>query len=118
MTASEHIDARIAELADWRGQTFSGLRAIINAADPTLQEDWKWDTAVWTSNGLVCAVSGFKDKVKLNFFKGAALSDPGKLLNAGFDSKQHRAIDFSQDSTLDEAAITALVREAVAVNQK
>jgi hypothetical protein len=116
MTASELIDQRIADLNDWRGAMFARLRGLIGAADSELVEEWKWDTAVWTRGGNVCAIGAFKGGVKLNFFKGASLQDPDKLFNAGLDAKATRAIDFHEGDTLDEAALTRLIRAAVALN--
>jgi hypothetical protein len=116
MSASELIDQRIAELDDWRGELFARLRALIRGADPDIVEEWKWDTAVWSRKGMVCAVGAFKGAVKLNFFKGASLPDPDKLFNAGLEAKATRAIDFHQGDQLDEAALTRLVRAAVAHN--
>ena len=86
-TASQRITAQIAELNDWRGKMLADLRILILAADPDITEEWKWNTAVWTRNGLVCAGGAFKDHVKLNFFKGAALKDPKGLFNAGLDAR-------------------------------
>jgi hypothetical protein len=116
MSASELIDHRIAELGDWRGELFARLRRLILAADPEITEEWKWDTAVWSHKGLVCAVGAFKDTVKLNFFKGASLQDPHKLFNAGLDAKATRAIDFHQGDSLDELSLADLIRAAVAHN--
>jgi hypothetical protein len=116
MNAPELIDKRIAELGDWRGELFARLRALIKAADPEIVEEWKWDTAVWSCKGMICAVGAFKGAVKLNFFKGASLQDPDKLFNAGLDAKATRAIDFHQGDHVDEAALTRLVRAAVTHN--
>jgi hypothetical protein len=116
MSASELIDKRIAELGDWRGELIARLRALIRAADPEIVEEWKWDTPVWSRKGTVCAAGAFKGAVKLNFFKGASLPDPDKLFNAGLDAKVSRAIDFHQGVQVDEAALTRLVRTAVAHN--
>lgn len=116
MDVSKLIDQQIASVPDWRGKLLAQIRTVVNAADPSLKEEWKWDVAVWTANGMVCAMSAFKDHVKLNFFKGASLKDPHKLLNAGMESKKHRAIDFSEGDKLKEFEIKELVREAVALN--
>jgi len=113
--ASQRITNMIAELGDWRGKLLAGLRALIlEAAD--LTEEWKWNTAVWSNNGMVCAAGAFKDHVKLNFFKGASLNDPKRLFNAGLDAKATRAIDFTEGDKIDEPALKALVRAAVAYN--
>src|SRR5215831_11882536 len=115
-TASQQITEQFAELGDWRGAFCERLRKLINAAEPILTEEVKWGTAVWTSNGLVCALGAFKDHVKINFFKGASLTDPKKLFNAGLDAKGTRAIDFTEGDKIDEPALKALVRAAVAYN--
>ncbi len=116
MTASEQIDQQIAKATGWQRETLTQLRRLIHEADPDIAEDWKWDTAVFTHKGNVCAISPFKDKVKINFFKGAALKDPSRLFNAGLDAKATRAIDFSQDDALDEGKLKELVREAADLN--
>ena len=118
MKASELIDKQIADLGDWRGKVFARLRKLINAANPEIAEAWKWNTAVWELDGMVCAVGGFKDHVKLNFFKGASLEDPHGLFNAGLEAKATRAIDFHEGDKIDEPALKNLVRAAVAHNQK
>ncbi len=116
MNPSERIDQQIAELADWRSQTFARLRKLILEADPDITEEWKWDTAVWSHRGLVCAVGAFKETVKMNFFQGAFLEDPHKLFNAGLDAKKTRAIDFREGEAVDESALKDLIRTAVAHN--
>lgn len=118
MTASDQITQYIQGFTDWRGDILAELRATINAASPDVNEDWKWMVPVWTSNGLVCAISAFKDHVKLNFFKGAALPDPDKLINNGLSSKDHRSIDFSEGNKVNKTAITAMVKAAVKLNDK
>ena len=118
MNASKLIDKQIADLPDWRGQLLDRLRKMINEASPSLTEEWKWGTAVWTSNGLVCAISAFKDHVKVNFFKGAALADQHRLFNAGLESKASRSIDIFEGDTMNESALKALIRAAVAINNK
>ena len=115
-TASQHIDAMIKELADWRGKMLARLRKLILEAAPDITEEWKWDTAVWSQNGLVCSAGTFKDHVKLNFFKGASLKDPKGLFNAGLEAKATRAIDFSEGDDIDESALKDLIRAAVAHN--
>ena len=113
--ASQRITNMIAELGDWRGKLLARLRTLIlEAAD--LTEEWKWNTAVWSNNGMICAAGAFKDHVKLNFFKGASLNDPKRLFNAGLDAKATRAIDFTESDKIDEPALKALVRAAVAYN--
>ena len=115
-TASQRITAQIAELNDWRGKMLADLRTLILAADSDITEEWKWNTAVWTRNGLVCAGGAFKDHVKLNFSKGAALKDPQGLFNAGLDAKTTRAIDLSEGDKLHASALKDLIRSAVAHN--
>jgi hypothetical protein len=116
MNPSERIDKQIAELAGWRGQVVARLRKLILEADPDITEEWKWDTAVWSHKGLVCAVGAFKETVKMNFFQGAFLEDSHKLFNAGLDAKKTRAIDFHEGDTVDESALKDLIRTAVAHN--
>lgn len=118
MNPSEQIDKLIASLPGWQGERVAKLRKTINEADPNLKEDWKWGTAVWTSNGMVCAVGAFKDHLKINFFKGAQLKDPEGLLNAGLDAKATRSIDIREDDRVNETALKQLVKEAVALNAK
>jgi hypothetical protein len=113
---SERISNLVAGLTDWRGKMVAQLRQVILEADPEIAEDWKWDTAVWTHNGLVCAVGVFKDHVKVNFFKGASLEDPKGLFNAGLEAKATRAIDFNAGDTMDAPALKDLVCAAVALN--
>ncbi len=116
MNPSQLIDQQIASLKDWRGQMLARLRQIVHEADPEIIEEWKWDTPVFTHQGLVCALGSFKDHVKLNFFKGASLEDPQKIINSGLESKAHRAIDFSEGDKINEPALQDLIREAVALN--
>jgi len=115
-TASQKITSLIAELADWRGTMLARLRRLILEAEPALVEEWKWETPVWSHNGNVVAAGTFKDHVKLNFFKGAAMEDPHGLFNAGLDAKATRAIDIHEGDVIDEPALQALVRAAVALN--
>lgn len=116
MDASAQIDKQIADYSDWRGKVMAQLRSLIHEADPEISEEWKWDTAVYVHKGMVCAVSGFKDHVKINFFKGALLKDPHKLINNGLESKKHRAIDFSEGDPIKEKEVKELIQEAVALN--
>jgi hypothetical protein len=115
---SEQIDSMIAGLDDWRGPLVSRLRTLVGDADPGLKEEWKWGTAVWTSDGNVCAAGAFKDHVKLNFFKGASLADPAHLFNGGLDAKDSRSIDFQQGDEPRGGALQELVRSAVAFNRE
>lgn len=116
MTPAELISDQISKLADWRGSVLARLRRLILEADPNIKEEWKWGTAVWSANGPVCSAAGFKDHVKLNFFRGAFLEDPKGLFNAGFDAKATRAIDFSEGDAIDDSSLKDLVRIAVAYN--
>lgn len=113
---SQLISNQIADLRDWRGRMLARLRKVILEAAPNITEEWKWDTAVWSHQGLVCSAGVFKDHVKLNFFKGASLKDPKKLFNAGLDAKATRAIDISQGQTIDASALKDMIRAAVAHN--
>ena len=115
-SASQHISRQIAELPDWRGKMLGRLRKLILEGSPGITEEWKWDTAVWSRDGLVCSAGVFRDHVKLNFFRGASLKDPKKLFNAGLEAKATRAIDFSEGDDLDDTALKDLVRSAVAYN--
>jgi hypothetical protein len=118
MDASKLIDKKVAELTDWRGRSLSRIRKIIHDVDPEIVEEWKWGTAVFNPDGMVCALGVFKDHVKLNFFKGASIPDPRKLFNAGLDAKATRAIDLYENSKIDESAPRALIKSAVKYNEK
>ncbi len=114
---SRKIDARIKELADWRGDMLARVRAIIKAADPAIIEEWKWrGVPVWSHDGIVCTGETYKAAVKLTFAKGAALADPAGLFNASLEGNSRRAIDIHEGEAVDEAALTALIRAAVALN--
>jgi hypothetical protein len=116
--AAQRIDQRIAELADWRGATLAQIRALIHAADPDVVEDWKWrGVPVWYDHGMICTGESYKAVVKMTFAKGAALPDPAGLFNASLDGKVRRAIDFREGERIDEAALVALIRAAVALNR-
>jgi hypothetical protein len=115
--ASELISKRIAELGDWRGKTLSRMRKLIRKADPDVVEEWKWmGTPVWSHDGIICTGETYKDKVKLTFAKGASLKDPKRLFNSSLDGNVRRAIDIPEGKEIDEAAFTALIRAAVALN--
>src|SRR3954451_12591029 len=112
------IDARIADLGDWRGEALARVRALIKKADPDVVEEWKWrGVPVWEHNGQICTGESYKTVVKLTFAKGASLKDPKKLFNSSLDGNVRRAIDIAEGEQIDEAAFTALIREAVALNQ-
>ena len=114
---SELIDGRIRELGDWRGEMLGRLRALIHQADPDVVETWKWrGVPVWEHDGMICTGETYKSVVKLTFAKGAALPDPSKLFNSSLEGNTRRAIDFQQDAEIDEAALKALVRAAIALN--
>ena len=113
---SERITQHINELGGWRGSMLARLRKRIHASDPGLTEEWKWGSPVWAKNGLVVSLGAFKEHVKITFFKGAGLEDPDGLFNAGHDAKTMRSIDLREGDEVDESALTALVRAAVALN--
>lgn len=114
---SDLIDAKIAGLGDWRGEMLSRLRTLIRQADPGVVEEWKWGTAAWSHEGLICTGETYKAVVKLTFPKGASLPDPAKLFNSSLDGNVRRAIDFKAGDTVNEKAFQALVRAAVAANR-
>ena len=117
LTPSRQIDGRIAELADWRGETLANVRALIHAAVPEVAEEWKWrGVPVWSHAGQICTGETYKGVVKLTFAKGAALDDPAGLFNASLEGSTRRAIDLRQGEALDADAFKALVRAAVARN--
>jgi hypothetical protein len=118
MDASKQIDQCIAETKDWRGQAMARLRMLIHDAEPGIAEEWKWDSPIFSKNGMVCAIGSFKDHVKVNFFKGASLKDPRKLFNDGLEAKTTRAIDLLEHDKLDEKAFKDLVKQAVGFNTK
>lgn len=116
-SASARIDARIAELGDWRGALLARLRKLIHAANSGVIEEWKWGGPVWSLHGIVCTGETYKEAVKLTFAKGAAVPDPAKLFNSSLDGKVRRAIDFAEGAEVDEKAFKALVKAAAALNQ-
>ncbi len=115
-TPSELISAQISALGDWRGEKMAQLRKIIREADPDMAEEWKWGTAAWSHNGMVCSAAAFKDHVRLNFFNGAALTDPQHLFNAGLEAKTSRGIDIRDGDKLAEAELRGMVQRAVEYN--
>jgi hypothetical protein len=111
------IDGRIKELDDWRGEMLSRLRALIKQADPEVVEEWKWrGTPVWSHDGIICTGETYKSVVKMTFAKGASLEDPAGLFNSSLEGNTRRAIDFHEGVKIDEKALKALVRSAVALN--
>lgn len=121
-TASAKISERIAELKDWRGQTLDHLRKLIQAADPGIVEEWKWEkpkspgVPVWSHDGIICTGESYKQAVKLTFARGASLQDPKKLFNSSLEGNVRRAIDLHEGDTINEPAFRELIRAAVAAN--
>jgi hypothetical protein len=123
---SQLIDARIRELGDWRGKMLADVRALIKEADPDVVEDVKWrkpsnamlGVPVWEHAGIICTGETYKDKIKLTFAKGASLNDPSGLFNSSLEGSVRRAIDFHEGDQIDEKALKALVRAAVALNTR
>jgi hypothetical protein len=117
--ASTLIDQRIKELGDWRGKTLAKVRGIIHKADPEIVEEWKWrGTPTWYHEGIVCTGETYKNVVKMTFAKGAALRDPSGLFNSSLEGNVRRAIDIHENEKINEAALTELIRAAVALNLK
>jgi hypothetical protein len=115
---SELIDARIEQLGDWRGEMLGRLRALIKQADPDVVEEWKWrGVPVWSHDGMLCTGETYKEVVKMTFARGAALADPAGLFNSSLEGNTRRAIDFHEGEKINEKALKALVREAVALNE-
>jgi hypothetical protein len=114
---SRQIDARIAELGDWRGETLARIRAIVKQADGEVVEEWKWrGVPVWSHDGIICTGETYKQVVKMTFAKGASLEDPSGLFNSSLEGNTRRAIDFHEGEEINEKALAALVRAAVALN--
>src|SRR6201986_1846366 len=130
---SQQIDARIEELGDWRGELLARIRKVVTGADPDVVEEWKWrggsrlgrdvgeewkwrGVPVWYRDGMICTGETHKSVVKMTFAKGASLGDPAGLFNASLDGNTRRAIDFHEGDRIDEKALIALVRAAVALN--
>jgi hypothetical protein len=116
--ASANITRRIKELGDWRGETLAHVRRLIHAADPDIQEEWKWrGVPVWSHDGIVCTGESYKEVVKLTFARGASIKDPKKLFNSGLEGNMRRAIDLREGDKIDEAAFEQLIRAAIDFNQ-
>jgi hypothetical protein len=114
---SRLIDARIKELGDWRGETLARVRSLIKQADPEVVEEWKWrGVPVWEHDGIICTGETYKAVVKLTFAKGASLEDPSGLFNSSLEGNVRRAIDIHEGDKIDEKALKALIRAAVALN--
>src|SRR3569623_36243 len=112
------IDGRIKELGDWRGELLARLRALSKDADPDIVEEWKWrGVPVWEHAGIICTGETYKAVVKMTFAKGAALDDPAKLFNSSLEGNVRRAIDFREGDKVNEKALKALIRAAVALNR-
>jgi hypothetical protein len=115
---SQLIDGRIKELGDWRGEMLGRLRALIKQADPDVVEEWKWrGVPVWSHAGIICTGETYKAVVKMTFAKGAALKDPARLFNSSLEGNTRRAIDFPEGAKINEKALKALIRAAVALNE-
>ena len=121
-SASASIDQKIQELGDWRGKMLGHLRQLIHAADPDVQEEWKWakpssaGVPVWSHDGGICTGETYKQVVKLTFFRGAVIEDPSKLFNSSLEGNTRRAIDFREGEKINEAAFKQLIRAAAQVN--
>jgi hypothetical protein len=115
---SQHIDARIKELGDWRGEMLSRLRGLVKQAVPDVVEEWKWrGVPTWYCDGMICTGETYKSVVKMTFANGAALKDPSKLFNSSLDGNTRRAIDIHEGEKIDEKALKTLLRAAVALNR-
>ena len=116
-TPSQLIDARIKELSDWRGETLARIRVLIKQADPEVVEEWKWrGVPVWSHAGIICTGETYRNIVKMTFAKGASLQDPSGLFNSSLEGNTRRAIDIHEGDRIDEKALKALIRAAVALN--
>jgi len=116
-SAAELIDGRIKELSDWRGEMLAQIRGLIKQADPDVVEEWKWrGVPVWSHAGIICTGETYKTVVKMTFAKGASIADPSHLFNASLEGGTRRAIDLHEGDRIDETALTALIRAAVALN--
>ena len=117
-SASQLIDARIAELGDWRGEMLTRIRALIKEAAPGVVEEWKWANPVWSQGGILCTGEAYKKAVKMTFPKGASLPDPSGLFNSSLEGNVRRAIDFHEGDKVNEKALKALIKAAVDLNSK
>ena len=115
-SAPDLISKRIESLADWRGETLRRVRELIAEADPAVVEEWKWNTPVWSHDGILCTGEAYKSVVKLTFAKGASLADPKGLFNSSLEGNVRRAIDIREGEAINAAALRALIRAAVAHN--
>jgi hypothetical protein len=112
------IDERIKILDDWRGEAVKKLVEIVRSFQPSLEEEWKWDTLVWSKDGLICAVGAFKDKVSLNFFKGALLNDSKKIFNDGLEAKSSRRISYFEKDRINEDDLKDILKQTLELNSK
>jgi len=118
-TPSQLIDQRIEELGDWRGDMLARLRSLVKLADPDVVEEWKWrGVPTWYHDGIICTGETYKAVVKMTFAKGASLDDPAGLFNSSLEGNVRRAIDFHEGDEVDEQALVALIRSAVALNAR
>jgi hypothetical protein len=119
LSPAELIDGRIRDLGDWRGETLGRVRAVVKSTDPDVVEEWKWrGVPTWYHAGIICTGETYKSVVKLTFAKGASLEDPTGLFNSSLDGNVRRAIDIREGETVDEEALAALIRAAIALNLK
>ncbi|MFL5897598.1 MAG: DUF1801 domain-containing protein [Solirubrobacterales bacterium] len=117
VSPSQLIDAKIEDLDDWRGETLARVRTLVKQADPEVVEEWKWrGVPVWEHDGIICTGETYKQVVKLTFAKGASLEDPAGLFNSSLEGNTRRAIDLREGEEIDEKALQALIRAAVALN--
>src|SRR5205085_5722037 len=116
-SAARLIDARIKELGDWRGEMLARIRSLIKQADPEVLEEWKWrGVPVWSHAGIICTGETYKSVVKMTFAKGASLKDPSRLFNSSLEGNTRRAMDLHEGDKVDEKALKALIRGAIALN--
>jgi hypothetical protein len=116
-SASDLISQRIADLADWRGETLARIRQLIKETLPDVIEEWKWrGVPVWSHNGILCTGESYKKVIKLTFAKGASLKDPAHLFNSSLEGNVRRAIDIHEGQQINESAFKALIKEAIALN--
>ena len=115
---SQLIDAKIKELADWRGEMLSRIRTLVKEADPEVVEEWKWrGVPVWSHDGLICTGESYKNVVKMTFARGASLKDPTRLFNSSLEGNTRRAIDFHEGEIINDEALKTLIRAAVTLNK-
>lgn len=119
MTAKEKIDEYISKTNDWRGDLITEIRKLIHEIQPEIEEEWKWNSPVFSYNGkMVCSTGAFKTHVGLNFFNGAMIEDPNGLFNSGLDAKKSRSINFNKENSINKEALKELLTKAIEYNQK